>query len=295
MQVRLEFVEKDTIAEAVVSDRPAAAGKKGGEKEVQVRFSVDGKRKRALRTENGLVSFELAGLKPGTHTVRAEVVGDSAHDEGEVVIKPKTVGFWGGLAMVLYWILFGFWWGYPAYAATALGITFMVLFGKTIFQHRNGATGEELLKTFLWKVGDNNWVLKTATWMVLGVIFLWWADSTAPEATLNPIEILKNGFWGLTTTPLEDPLGEISFWATINEFLFGKKAMGWGIVIFHLWATFWAVWVSRWDEVKEGLMKIGGTEKGGGIGKIFGHHMLGEIVTQPVEWIWAGLRAPFKK
>lgn len=103
MKISLEFVENDTV-EAVVTDRPAASEKKGSEKEVWVRFFVDGKRKRAVKTEGGIASLELKNLKPGSHTVFVEVVGDSAHDEGELEIRPRTTGPLGIAAMVIFWL-----------------------------------------------------------------------------------------------------------------------------------------------------------------------------------------------
>ncbi len=284
MILTLSLVEKDTVAEAVVSDRPATAGKKGGEKEVQVRFSVDGKRKRAVKTEGGVASFELKDLKPGRHIIRAEVVGDGACDEGEVVIKPKTVGFWGALFIVLYWIVFGFWFGYPAFTLVAL-VTTLAVFAIFAGIETHGRGAAEIGRSVLIRLGDNNWVLRTTVWMVLGVVFLWWVDPTAAPATLNPIEIAKAQFWAVATTPLEDPLGEFGFWATINSFLFGEKAMGWGVLGWQMIALVGAIVCSRWDEVLGGIRKW----KIGGIGELAAKHSLGEVVTQPLEWIVKGM------
>ena len=221
----------------------------------------------------------------------AEVVGDTARDQGEVVVKPKTVGFWGGLAMVLYLVLFGYWWGYPAYTTTALAITFLIFFARTMFQHRDGAEAEEMWATFWAQLGDNNWVLRTATWMFLVAGVLWWVDPTAPEVTLNPIEWIKNQVMSLGSGPLEDPLGEFGFWGTISRWFFGPEGVGPTVLWILFWGVFWAVWVSRWDEVKDGLKKIG-EGKGGvsGAARLAAHHTLGEIVTQPLEWAWHFVR-----
>jgi len=294
MDIKLAFViEKGTTtAHALVTGVPA--GKKGGRSEVWVLFRVDGKPKNPVLIEKSLASLELKGLKPGPHTVKAEIVGDGASDEGEVVVGTKTVGWLGGFIMVLYWtgVLY---YGYTGYTLTALTVVLLVFFGRTAYQHRHGATDKELLVTFLGKLGNNNWVFRTAFWMLLVTMFLWWVDPTAPEATLNPMKALWNSAKGLISQPLEDPLGEIGFWATINQFFFGGKAMGWGIILFHLWATFWAIPVSYWDEVKDGVKKTGEKGASSSIAKLFGHHLAGEIVTQPLEWAWAILKAPFRK
>jgi len=295
MNVKLSFVTEKSITTAHAVVTGATAGKKGGRVEVWVVFRVDGKAKNPVLTDKGLASLELKGLKPGTHAVETEIVGEGARDFGEVEIKLKKVGWLGGFIVILYWtgVLY---YGYPAYTLTALTITLLIFFGSTTYTHRAGATGKELLATFLGKLGNNNWVFRTAFWMFLVTMFLWWVDPTAPEATLNPIKALWNSAKDLISQPLEDPLGEIGFWATINRFFFGK-AMGWGVVIFHLWPLLWAIPVSYWDEVKESFKKLGaGDEKSGGLGlaKIFGHHIIGETLEIPFKILTIPFRALFK-
>ena len=199
------------------------------------------------------------------------------------------VGWVGGTFMTLYWAGM-FYYGYPAYTGVALCVTMAILALTTPLEGGRS----EFPQNFLAQLRNNNWVLRTSFGMLLGVIFLWWADPTAPKFELNPVNIVLN--WGKelaaqVVPSLEDPLGRISFWATINKFFFGKGVMGWGVLTFHLWATFVAIFVSKWDETIAGLK---GTSSSGGLKKIFGQHVVGEVLTQPLEWIWAVLKAPFK-
>ncbi len=182
--------------------------------------------------------------------------------------------------MALYWagMLYS---GYPAYAGTALAVTIGVL---ALAALKNGG---DLWESFLAQVGNNNWVLRAAFFMLLGVIFLWWADPPAPEFTLNPITQVWNSAREFVNTPLEDPLGETGCWATINQFFFGKGVIGWGVLTFHLWATFWGIFVSRWDEVvgisKEVSAKA--PEKG------FGTFLIKDGIA---EIFWKVLTIPFR-
>ena len=215
----------------------------------------------------------------------------------------QTVGWIGAFFMTLYWGLV-LYFGYPVFTERALAATLGVLIGATTSSKDKYTGWKEFLKKEFWKeflaqVGNNNWVLRTAFFMAVAVVFLWWRDPNAPSVSLNPLKLVWS--WGkesvatLLPLELEDPLGRTGFWEAITLFFFGVKTIGWGVVAFHLWAVFFAIPVSRWDEVLAGGKETK-SEKAHKetIGKIFGHHVIGEIFEIPFKLIWVIIKAPFR-
>lgn len=205
--------------------------------------------------------------------------------------------------MALYWALGFFFFGYPTYIVTALAVTMVVFVAATLLSKE-----ESFLEGILQRLGNNNWVLLTASWMLLGVIILWWLDPTAPEfrKTVGMIwGVIKDPLgsaWGviknpsvlkglLTSRPLEDPLHRGQHWTVLSHFFFGSDGVGPVALWIQFWGWFFAIFVSKWDEVGAGLK---GVSAGEGLKKLAGKHLLGEVITQPLEWIWAILKAPFK-
>lgn len=291
----LREVTKKGITTVHAAVTGANVGKKGGKAELWVIFSVDGKPENPIITEKGLASLSLAKLKPGRHIVKAEIVDDGTADEAEVLIKPKVVGWFGATMMVAYWITFGFWFGYPAYVVTALAVTVGVLALIAALD------GEGFLESLLMQLGNNNWVLRTASWMLFGVILIWFLDPTAPAVreTIGQLwQIVKNPLtaWGqvkgLLSGQLEDPLHRGWYWTSLSHFFFGPAdGVGPMVLWVQFWGWFFAIFVSKLDEVAETVKGVGGGRKSGeGFGKFLLKDGFAEIfwriLTIPFRWLF---------